>query len=306
MTLYECKYCSYSSSRYPDYKKHLGTKKHISNVSTYVSHTDASGCELTREDVKGRKRPIVVNKVSINDNNILPITCVYCNKLFKRSKNLNNHYKFSCKIIPSRIKNNYILSHNNNGNTKNKIELIQPLTGKIINNINNNTNNIVNNNLIVNPVGQESIEHIKKERLLEILSSGDNMLKEFCKEIYSVTENLNAYIDIRTKIITFINKDNKLEIETMSRMIQKIVYSHMDRIKSIMRVYREELPDNAVRLFDETINIYNCVINSDNIRDEKLIEEEHDRLNIRLLEDIKSSLMLVKDKCKRVIEDIKD
>jgi hypothetical protein len=226
--------------------------------------------------------------------------------MYISTKHISRHYIKSCKIIPSRIKNNYILSHNNNGNTKNKIELIQPLTGKIINNINNNTNNIVNNNLIVNPVGQESIEHIKKERLLEILSSGDNMLKEFCKEIYSVTENLNAYIDIRTKMITFINKENKLEIETMSRMIQKIVYSHMDRIKSIMRVYRDELPDNAVKLFDETINIYNCVINSDNIRDEKLIEEEHNRLNIRLLEDIKSSLMLVKDKCKKVIEDIKD
>jgi hypothetical protein len=298
MPLYECKYCVYSSSRYPDYKKHLGTKKHIYNVYVKHPHTprDTQRHPQTPRDTHN------INNVSIPEYNN-KLQCEYCFKYIS-SKHLRRHEINYCNKIPSRIKNNYIINHNKNGNTRNKIELIEPLKGKIINNINNTS--IVNNNLIVNPVGKESIEHIKKERLLEILSSGDNMLKEFCKEIYSVTENLNAYMDIRAKMITFINKDNKLEIETMSRMIQKIVYSHMDRIKSIMRVYRDELPDNAVRLFDETINIYNCVINSDNMRDEKLIEEEHDRLNIRLLEDIKSSLMLVKDKCKSVIENIKD
>lgn len=220
------------------------------------------------------------------------------------------HYKNSCKLIPEKIRNRYIIKHNKNGNSKIKLDLVEYNTNgvsKIINNTmtNNIVNNIINNKLIINPVGEESIEHIDKERILEILGCGDNMLKEFCKDLYGANENLNVYIDFRCKLITFINKDNKLEIETMNRMLQKMVFIHMDRIKSLKCKYMKDLPPKALKLFEETINIYNCVINKDNMYDEVNIEKKYDKLNLRLMEDIKTSIMVIKDKCKKVIDSIK-
>lgn len=300
--IYECKLCDISTTLKTDYTRHLSTKKHIINVK----QQNAQICKKRINSHNITQKGIKNEDIGASSANVIVVgaICDYCNKKFKNSRSLSYHNKNSCKKIPVRIKNNYILSHNNNGNSKTKLELIDIKPTRIINNTMNN-NLIVNNNLVINPVGNESIEHINKERMLEILSSGNNMLKEFCKELYSVTENLNVYLDFRCKMITFVNKDNKLEIDTMSRMIQKMVYTHMDRIKLTMKNYRLDLPDKAIRLFDDTIKIYNCVISSDNEDDTDYIEQEHDKLNIRLMEDIKTSLMLVKDKCKKVIEDLK-
>jgi len=91
----------------------------------------------------------------------------------------------------------------------------------------------------------------------------------------------------------------------MNRMIQKMVFIHMDRIKSIMRKYKDDLLEKVLTLFKETMMIYNCVISKDNMDDEEYIEMQHDILNIRLMEDVKTSIMLIKDKCKEVIESIK-
>jgi hypothetical protein len=312
---FKCNYCNFITEKKSNYKRHLSTKKHISNVKCIETETDGYRRKQTETD--GYRRKHISTNVNIEYNGF---ECKYCCKLINNSKNMSYHYINTCMNIPDKIKNRYIIKHNNNKKTKDKLELIEYRTNgssKTINNTmnnntmnnnttNNTTNNTVINNLIINPVGKESIEHINKERLLEILGCGDDMLKEFCKELYSVNENLNVYLDFRCKLITFINKENELEIETMNRMLQKMVYIHMDRIKSLKTKFKTELPRKALQLFEETIRIYNCVINKYNMDDAENIEKEHNKLNVRLMEDVKTSIMLIKDKCKQVIESVKD
>jgi hypothetical protein len=302
---FQCIYCNFITEKRSNYSRHLNTKKHISSVKAYETETDGNRRKQTEIDGNRRKR-LEYHNNSKNNN----IQCKYCNKLINNSKNMRYHYINTCVEIPDKIKNKYIMKYNKNKKTKDKLELVEynNRSSRIINNtLNNNniTNNIINNKLIVNPVGEESIEHIKKERLLEILGSGDDMLKEFCKDLYSVNENLNLYLDLRYKLITFINEKNEIEIESMNRKLQKMVYIHMDRIKELKKKYINELPSKGLMLFDETIKIYNCVINKNNMEDEMKIEKEHNELNFRLMDDMKASIILIKDKCKQVIDSIK-
>ena len=285
--------------------RHISTKKHFSNVKL----NSLSYSQEPSQSLLNPLKPSQFVKKNLISSNIsyTSVKCEYCKKTFKYSKNLRRHEINYCKKISSRIKNNYIKSHNKNGNSKNKLELVEynnRCPRKIIN-YNTQNNNIINNNLTVNPVGEESIEHIGKERIFEILGSGDDMLKEFCKELYGINKNLNVYIDIRYMLITYVTKENKLDIESMSRMIQKLVFTHMDRIKSLQKKYKNELPEKTQRLFIETMSIYKCVINKDNIEDEEEIEKQHDLLNERFKDDVKTSILLIKDKCKKVIERIK-
>ena len=311
MSSYKCIYCDYSTKKSSNYKKHLGTKKHISNQRACDLNLSENICEdLNLSENICEITNKSYNKDLVYNSSISSIKCKYCNKLFKYSRNLNSHYINTCIDIPEKIKNRYIAKHNKNKKTKEKLELVEYNNrgSRIINNntMNNNiTNNIINNRLVINPVGEETIGHIGKDRLLTIISSGDNMLKEFCKDLYSVNDNLNVYLDFRSKLITFVNKENELDIETMNRMLQKLVFTHMDRIKILKKKFSKELPKKALSLFEDTMMIYNCVISKDNMDDEEYIEKQHDILNIRLMEDVKTSIMLIKDKCKRVIESIK-
>jgi hypothetical protein len=76
------------------------------------------------------------------------------------------------------------------------------------------------------------------------MNSGHQIIKEYCKDIYKEKENKNAYLDLRNKLVFFIDKDNKVEIETMSVMLRNIVDNHMENIntlKSMNRLYRIKL-----------------------------------------------------------------
>ena len=305
MSSYKCIYCNYATTKCSNYKKHLNTKKHFSSVNRFSNTNTPRHPETPRNTLRHPETPRNIDLSYSNDNK-----CKYCGILIN-NKHMLRHYINACIDIPDKIKNKYIIKHNKNGNSKKKLELVEYNNkgSRIVNNntLNNNNivNNIINNTLSINPVGKESIDHIGKKRIFEILGSGDDMLKEFCKDLYGVNENLNVYLDFRTKLITFVNKENELEIETMNRMLQKMVYSHMDRIKNLKQKFKSELPEKALMLFDETIKVYNCVITKENIDEEEEIEKEHNKLNIRLMEDIKTSIMLIKDKCKKVIESIK-
>ena len=68
MPIFRCEHCNYQTKRTQDYRRHLGTNKHIDNVC----------------------------KLKINNNKFETHICQYCNKSFKYSQGLSKHIKYSC------------------------------------------------------------------------------------------------------------------------------------------------------------------------------------------------------------------
>ena len=147
--IYECKKCGISTKLKTDYIRHISTKKHIINVNSKTNERAQMSIKEHKRAQNSIKEHNILKNVSLTDNIIIfSINCKYCDKKFKNNRSLNYHHKNSCKIIPDKIRNNYIKSHNNNKKTKNKLELIE--TNKNNKIINNTMNNIVNNNLVIN------------------------------------------------------------------------------------------------------------------------------------------------------------
>ena len=82
-----------------------------------------------------------------------------------------------------------------------------------INNITNNTQNIhngdnnTNNNVnivFVNPIGQESLDHITPEYIQDLLSqrNGPDVVFRFGRRMYSVKENMNFKTDVKSGYIS--------------------------------------------------------------------------------------------------------
>jgi hypothetical protein len=292
MCSYECKLCNYITNKCSNYKMHIRTNKHISRSLNFENKTPLDTLrhpETPRDTHK-------LQKVSTTG-----ITCIYCGKTVN-TKHIIRHYINSCILIPDNIKKRYIINHNNNKNTKFKLPIIDCKSFNVI----NNYNNIINNNtILINKVGNESIDHISHSRILEILGSGDNMLKEYCKEIYKVKDNLNAFIDSRNKLITYVKDDKNLEIETMNTMVKTLVYIHMARLKELWTQHKLYLTVKELKIFEDTYNIFKCIINKDNIDDRDYIEKEHNKLNIRLTNDIINGLLFFQNECKDIINFIK-
>jgi hypothetical protein len=289
MVVYNCFICDYKTTKKYDYKRHINTKKHINNTKLNYVKKNTHIHPDTPIDT------LIHPLENFND-----IYCEYCNnKTLKKHK--IRHYLNSCIKIPDKIKNNLIKKHNKNGNTLLKIDLL-PIGNptKIINNTlnnNNNTNNI--NNIVVNvkklnPFGLESIEHISLERMIEIMNSKHKMIKEYCKDLYKLPENKNAYIDLRNKLVFFVDKDKSIEIETMSSMLSTMVESHIETINKYYEKHKDKLSLRTQTLFKHTYNTYFCIININNIDIEDEISRDSKMICSLFNDDIKTSLIKVR------------
>jgi hypothetical protein len=194
-------------------------------------------------------------------------TCKFCNSIYKHKNSLRDHLKSSCIYIPEKYKSKLIAKHNSNGNTKNKLTLtssgIVALHNNNTNNINsNNTNNTNNiqNNFNINVLGKESISHIPEERIIAILSSGNNVMKEYLTDVYKDNDNVNALINIRTKSIMFINENNELESGEMSDVLGTMADAHFDNICKMYKTHKSKCKPIAQKTFEE---VYGGFYNQD-------------------------------------------
>jgi hypothetical protein len=306
MAHYNCINCNYTTQRQGDYKKHLLTKKHLKLNQLQLVNTQhpVTPNNAPKDPIVPNNTPCQKKDVNNKDNN--KTQCDYCSKYIS-TKHLSRHYIKSCMYIPDKIKCNFLVRHNNNGNTKNKLQLTLYNDNKksIINNNNNNNNNInvVNNYILkTNPIGKESIDHISFERMAEILRSGNRMIKEYCKELHKIVENKNAYLDVRQKLIFYINSNNDIEIEHMNTMLSKIVDTYVNNINKFYKDNEDNFDNKTKQLFLDTYNTYFCVINLSNINDTDYIEEEHKVILKDYSDDMWLSLYRIKDSSKILTE----
>jgi hypothetical protein len=149
----------------------------------------------------------------------------------------------------------------NNGNLTNNHGTMNVNNGAITNNIeNNNSTNTLNqtnntNNLTlhqdfhINPIGQEDLSHITKERKLEILRKGVNAVPALYKAIIENPKNWSVGVsDKKNKKVIFRNRDGDIELGDLSKVLNMLSTDGIDRVDLFLEELYKELP-----LKDKTI-----------------------------------------------------
>ena len=109
---------------------------------------------------KCKDDPVRLLEIENEIDPVLPeskIECRFCNLIYQNTSNLNKHIKV-CK------------------ERENYHQFLLTKQTTTVNNNNNiviNNNNIINNNIVINLVGEESMEHINPERIINLLREID-------------------------------------------------------------------------------------------------------------------------------------
>jgi hypothetical protein len=114
-------------------------------------------------------------------------------------------------------------------------------------NIKNETNH--NHNYNINPLGKENMDHITTERKLRILNKGIGAVPELFRVLMELPENWNLAIsDKRSNKAMYMDRDGRILIGDLKKIIQKTVTDNIDRIDCFLDELYKEL-----RLRDKTI-----------------------------------------------------
>ena len=182
MTLYECKYCLYTTIDNSNYKKHLKTNRHIQNIGQ---------SDFTNQD----------------------LNCIFCKKNFKRKYHLKRHLNLNCfirkdytKYVDGTMTSNTILKYIRDLETENtKLKELLQLP-KEDNTIHQCTKEIAKN--IYN-------EHIKEmDDALHYLDVPKNLVMEHLHKIdYKLINSLDKVMDLLPKYFLELIEDDNTKTE---------------------------------------------------------------------------------------------
>ena len=142
MVNYYCKQCDYNTSKKSDFSKHTKTKKHKLNTPTYVLNNDVSNSSLNKvidECNIAQQNSTELNGIDKNPIKIKILSCENCGLTFKRSHNMNRHFK-TCikrkdshreKDLENKLKEKDRMLREKN----NQLKKMEKYYGDIINNI---------------------------------------------------------------------------------------------------------------------------------------------------------------------------
>mgnify|MGYP000630983611 CR=1 FL=1 len=290
MTIYSCNKCNYTTTKSSNYTKHINTNKHINNINIHRIDNSINGNTIFHNNLKISSNKNKNREFSImewhNSVNIYTNQCKYCLKNFKNQNSIKYHYIHTCIEIPDKIKNRLIIKHNNHKSTKHKIPLVETVqkANKIVNY--NNMGTINNINVNIKPMGEESIEHITDERLNEIIKADHNMMLLLKNDMALNPSNNNVYLNIRTKMLFYVDKDNKIRVTKISKYNTEFCYMWMNKINKIIQDSPDKFGDINIKRFEDTYDIYTCKITNENFDEMDYIEKQHHELINKFFEDL--------------------
>ena len=162
---------------------------------------------------------------------------------------------------------------------KNNTQIINNITNNNI--INNNIQNIQNNNItnninviVVNPVGQESIEHITADYIKDLLGNHD--LKEqtlfvFGAKLYSVPENMNFIAKRKDGYLkALVQGDNEPWVtRSKAEGFDDLVDNLVEKNREAVELHKEGIPQDEILMFDQYMNFADAFRNSPYEEDRK-------------------------------------
>ena len=144
-------------------------------------------------------------------------------------------------------------------NKSNKRKLGQvDVTNNITNhNTTNNDNSVTNNNnninlIFVNPIGQESLEHITPEFIQGLLAEhhGPDVVFKFGTKMYSLQENMNFKTDLKSGYISGrIEKDGAWETHRKTEGFSMLMDNLKDKNEQAVLKHLEDIPDEDLDKF---------------------------------------------------------
>ena len=126
-----------------------------------------------------------------------------------------------------------------------------------ISNITNNDNSVTTNNnninvIIVNPIGQESLEHITPEFIQELLAEhhGPDVVFRFGTKMYSLQENMNFKTDLKSGYISGrVEHDGAWETHRKNDGFYMLMDNLKDKNEQAVLQHLEEIPDEDLEKF---------------------------------------------------------
>ncbi len=245
----QCKLCSSSFARFTIYKKHM-EKKHINPSSMAAKQqTEASA----------QPKSTKANKTAAKSTG--QVKCDACDKTFINKYNLKRHVENSCNPTPEQllkglkpspalsiltalVKSGCLggITNNTNNGTQNTQNSTNNGTinndNRVLNQVNNLNNPVIN----INPIGQENLDHITEERRIAILKKGINAVGELYSAILEAPENHNvAVIDKRNKKVLYKNRDSKVSIGDLKKVLNMVATEAIDTISDFLTKYHDKL-----------------------------------------------------------------
>ena len=244
MVKYICETCGYTTKRKGNYNTHLNRKYPCIECHT-ISVSSLQNPPISLQNPpkslllppKSLQNPPKLNIINSD------LGCNYCGKVFKRKDNLTRHIHLRCKIIKSqmneleseksKLEDKNIELETKTVELENKVEklshdLINKPQSIITNTTQNNINNgkISNKTININSYGNESIDHLTKSYLRDLIGLPYTAVQKLIKDIHcnpKVPENHN--LRKRNKKDKFIEyfDGNEWKVEDKKKQLDHLV-----------------------------------------------------------------------------------
>ncbi len=150
-----------------------------------------------------------------------------------------------------------ILKHGGHKKSKKrKASDVSSITNNNITNNDNRVDNSINNNInliIVNPIGQESLEHITPEFIQNLLAEhhGPDVVFKFGTKMYSLQENMNFKTDLKSGYISGrLEQDGAWETHRKNDGFGMLMDNLKDKNEQAVLKHMESLPYDDLLKFE--------------------------------------------------------
>jgi hypothetical protein len=125
----------------------------------------------------------------------------------------------------------------------------------------------------------------------EIARGDKDLMNMLCESVFENVENINSYLDIKNCLAFFLDDNRKIKIERLKKFIDNFCSIYMNKMKNYIRNNPEEFEEHTRKIFEDTFNIFICLINRHNIRYSDEIEEAHKTLINKYNDDVKLNMI---------------
>jgi len=272
--------------------------KNYGSYTSFRRHIEYGRCKGIPSDTPS------TNKEPENTGQVI---CPKCNKTFHNIYNLKRHSNSACKtnrvkdllsepegqsmierLFEIMLKNSSGNTTNNNHGTINNNTENNLSTNNTLNQTNNN-NLTLNQSIHINPLGQETLDHISEDRIISILKKGLGAVPALFEAIIEKPENLNTYIsDKRNKKVTYKDRDGKITIGDLKRIVNIMATDNIDRIDVFLDKYHDKLSKKdktILRLLDaQGFVLPGEEPDEDSQQDEAEFDKYHERCEERIID----------------------
>ena len=260
-----CKICDFKTTLKSNFIRHLNTKKHKNNEKEYhanIENYSFSPQKSSKILISSSKNPQFSSKNLKNpqkSSQILPnsadklFICQFCNKVFKRSDNLNRHIKKSCKVKKEQdeIKHDSLvmqLEENKKEMEEHKaekdklykyIDKLIDKTGTTNTNItidkhtSNQLNNQTNNQIKLNNFGEENLSHITDDYKLKMLSLPYGMIQNMIEKVHfnkKHHENKNIALTNKRENMIRVFRGKRWRYQDREYVVDELIKNHYNRL----------------------------------------------------------------------------